>query len=115
MAEVGRIIVLIQNRDESSARGTTCRGPTILSHHNELVAGLKFTVQGKFCAYLTFKRVGQMEKHGKGVRNYSTAAENVSGRRHRWHILTSPRGSPTVSMLPEVWSCVMSSMVNSPQ
>lgn len=65
MAEGGCIIVLIQNCDESRACGAACRGPTILSHHNELVAGLKFTVQGKFCAYLTFKRVGQMEKHRK--------------------------------------------------
>lgn len=63
MDEGGRIIILIQNRDQSSACSTAGRGPSILGHHHELVAGLKFTVEGEFCAYLTYKRTEQMEKH----------------------------------------------------
>lgn len=105
MAEGGRIIILIQNRDESSACSAAWRGPSILSHHHELVAGLKFTVEGKFCAYLTFKRTEQMEKQRERVRQTILLHYFICGRRHRWYILTSPRGTPTVSMVPEVWSC----------
>ncbi len=85
MTEGGRIIILILNRDESSACSAAWRGPSILSHHHELVAGLKFTVEGKFCAYLTFKRTEQMEKHTEREReresktNYCTISSVAEG------------------------------------
>lgn len=73
VGERGGIIVLIQDCDESGARRAAWGGSTVLSHHDELVAGLKLTIKRESRTYLPLKMMRQTD----GAMGRETERERV--------------------------------------
>lgn len=62
MRETRGMVIFVQHSDMSCASGTARRRAAVLYHHNNLVAGLLLSVQGKAGADLALRKRGEHRK-----------------------------------------------------